>query len=128
MPAPDFHEAFERDVALVTSPYSRIRGHILDPDGNPAENAWVLADGGGDGWEDAVTTTSEGAFTLAVRDGRYQMSVIISETGCLTPADEWLTIGAIEVRGADAGIDFTLPAGSSCPAPPSTTEGDGDSS
>ena len=128
MPAPDFHEAFERDVALVTSPYSRIRGHILDPDGNPAENAWVLADGGGDGWEDAVTTTSEGAFTLAVRDGRYQMSVIISETGCLTPADEWLTIGAIEVRGADAGIDFTLPAGSSCPAPPAGTEGADDSS
>ena len=128
MSAPDFHEAFERDVALVTSPYSRIRGHILDPDGNPAVNAWVLADGGGDGWEDAVTTTSEGAFTLAVRDGRYQMSVIISETGCLTPADEWLTIGAIEVRGADTGIDFTLPAGSSCPAPPGGTEGAGDSS
>ena len=116
----EFHAEFEAYRAQVTAPYSLIRGHIRDPDGNPAVYAWVVADGR-DNWEDLAETTSSGAFALAVRDGRYEIRVDITGSGCVHPADEWLTIGTTEVRGADVAIEFTLPAGSSCPAPTRVT-------
>ena len=113
----EFHTEFEAHRAQVAPPYVlyRIRGVVLDPTGNPSVGAWMGSSRGEARWEDGTTTGEDGAFELAVRDGRNQLYIDLSTTGCSVPTDGMHTGSVIEVDGADvSGVDLRLPEGSSC--------------
>ena len=118
MSVEDFHAEFEAHRAEVAPPYAlyRIRGVVLDPAGNAAVGAWVGSSRGEGRWENFTNTGEDGAFELAVRDGRNYLHVDLSTTGCSVPTDGLYADGIERVvDGADvSGVDLRLPEGSSC--------------
>ena len=118
MSVDDFHTEFEAHRADVAPPYARhrVRGVVLDPAGNASVGAWVGANAGAGRWEDFTNTGEDGAFELAVRDGRNYLHVDLSTTGCSVPTDGLYADGIERVvDGADvSGVEIRLPEGSSC--------------
>ncbi len=116
MTVDDFHEAFEAYRADVARPVLHvIRGWIRDSGGNASPGTWVAAARDEGRWEDTAQTGKDGNFILAVRDGRYDLYVDLTTTGCAVPTDDRrYDGGAVVVQGASTTALIELPEGSSC--------------